>query len=81
VAASVALYATFCVPFVNEVVVTIGDATTVRVSGAAAFAELASATCTVKLPVPVAVGVPEIAPVLGVSVNPVGKDPEVIDQV
>jgi hypothetical protein len=64
------------------VVVTVGGAiTTVRVRDFVAFSEFASATCTVNVPVPVPVGVPEIAPVLGVSVNPVGREPEVIDQV
>jgi hypothetical protein len=51
------------------------------VSDFVAVSELASATCTVKLLVPVPVGVPEIVPVLGVSVNPVGREPEVMDQV
>src|SRR5262249_26489393 len=38
-------------------------------------------TCTVKLEVPVAVGVPEIAPVPGVSVSPAGSVPLASDQV
>jgi hypothetical protein len=35
----------------------------------------------VKLLVPDPVGVPEIAPLLAVSMSPAGKDPEAIDQV
>jgi hypothetical protein len=53
----------------------------VTLSDLVAVSEFASATCTVNVLVPVPVGVPEIAPVLGVSVNPVGRDPEVMDQV
>src|SRR5580692_7798216 len=46
VAASVALYAEFCVPLVSEVVVTEGGfAVTVKVSACVAFSELASVTC------------------------------------
>ncbi len=40
-----------------------------------------SVTCTVKLLVPNAVGVPEITPVLDASKRPVGRVPEAIDQV
>ena len=40
-----------------------------------------SATCTVKVEVPTAVGVPVIAPVAGASVNPGGRLPEVMLQV
>ena len=40
-----------------------------------------SLTCTVKLDVPVADGVPEMAPVELFSVNPVGRLPEANDQV
>ena len=39
-----------------------------------------SVTVTVKLAVPLAVGVPEIAPVADARVNPAGKLPDVIDQ-
>jgi hypothetical protein len=42
--------------------------------------ELESVTLTVKLEVPVAVGVPEIVPALE-SVRPAGRDPELIDHV
>ena len=40
-----------------------------------------SFTWTVKLKVPVAVGVPEISPVEGVSESPAGSEPMGIDQV
>ncbi len=43
--------------------------------------ELESASRTVKLLVPAVVGVPEMPPVLGLSVNPAGKVPEARDQV
>ena len=77
-----ALYAAFCVPLESEVVATEGGfAATVKVSGCDAFNELASVTCTLKLLLPVPVGVPEIIPVLGASVSPAGKVPESIDQV
>jgi hypothetical protein len=39
-----------------------------------------SLTVTVKLNVPLAVGVPEIAPVAAASVTPPGRLPDVIDQ-
>ena len=38
-----------------------------------------STACAVKLNVPGVVGVPVIAPVEGLSVRPVGKDPEIIE--
>jgi hypothetical protein len=86
VAARVALYVTFCVPLGNEVVVMEGcviegAALTVKLSAFVAASELASVTCIVKLLTPLPVGLPEIAPVLGVSASPVGKAPETIDQV
>jgi hypothetical protein len=80
VAVSVVVYALFCVPFGNEVVVTLGGAITVKLSDFDPVRELASVTCTVKLLVPVPVGVPEITPVPAASVSPAGKVPEVIDQ-
>jgi len=43
--------------------------------------KLVSLTCTVKLLLPMPVGVPEITPVLGARVNPAGRLPEVIDHV
>lgn len=42
--------------------------------------ELLSATCTVKFDVPLAVGVPEMAPALD-SARPAGKLPDAIDHV
>ena len=44
-----------------------------------ATCDLASVTCTVKLLVPVPVGVPEITPLLDDNVNPAGKLPTVMD--
>jgi hypothetical protein len=41
----------------------------------------ASLTWTVKLTVPVAVGIPVIAPLLGLSVKPTGRVPLIMDQV
>jgi hypothetical protein len=41
----------------------------------------ASLTCTVKLDVPVVVGVPETTPVVVLSVNPAGKLPAESDHV
>jgi hypothetical protein len=69
------------VPLANEAVVIEGGAVTVRLSDFEAVKEFASVTCTVKLLVPVAVGVPEITPVVGVSANPAGNVPERMDQV
>ena len=40
-----------------------------------------SLTAAVKLDVPVAVGVPEITPVVAARVRPAGRLPEAIDQV
>lgn len=42
---------------------------------------LLSVTVAVKLEVPVAVGVPEIVPLVAARVNPVGRLPELIDHV
>src|ERR1700693_845519 len=53
----------------------------VRLSALVAVCEVESVTCAVKLLVPDPVGVPEIVPVLGASVNPAGKVPERMDQV
>ncbi len=47
----------------------------------AAVAEAASVTRTVKLLVPIVVGVPEITPVSGASDRPAGSAPEVMDHV
>src|SRR5579864_6600678 len=51
-----------------------------RLRACVAATELASVTRTVKLLVPVAVGVPEITPVPAASDNPAGKVPEAMDQ-
>ncbi len=72
------------VPPARELVVTAsGAGVTVRVRALVAVAaELAeSLTEAVMLNVPGAVGVPETRPVLGVSVNPAGRDPPARDQV
>jgi hypothetical protein len=61
-------------------VIDTGAATTM-LSASEAVLESASVTLTVKLLVPVAVGVPEITPVLAVSDKPAGNEPELIDQV
>jgi hypothetical protein len=53
----------------------------VRLSVAVAVLVFASSTCTLKLSVPMDVGVPEIAPVLALSDRPAGKPPELIDHV
>ena len=63
----------------KEVVVIEGGALMIRLSDFVAVCEFASFTCTVKLLVPDAVGVPEIAPVAGASASPAGKDPETMD--
>jgi len=52
----------------------------VRLRGLVPDTELASLTCTVKLLVPVPVGVPEIAPVLDASDSPAGRVPALRDQ-
>jgi hypothetical protein len=69
------------VAFASEVVVIETTASTTTLSAFEAVLEFASVTLTVKLLVPVAVGVPEITPVLAVSDKPAGNDPELIDQV
>jgi hypothetical protein len=43
------------------------------------FAE--SATAAVKVAVPIAVGVPEMTPVVGARLSPAGRLPEAMDQV
>jgi hypothetical protein len=63
------------------VVVIVKGTATFRLNGAVVTTDLVSFTATVKLLVPVKVGVPEITPVLGASVNPVGRAPEKIDHV
>ena len=61
--------------------VTVVAPLTVRLSDLAAISELASVTCTVKLVVPMAVGVPEITPVLEARLSPAGNAPTETDQV
>ena len=66
----------------KEVVVIVGGGVDaiVKLRAFAPVSDLASVTCTVKLLVPIPVGVPEITPVLGASDNPAGSAPEVMDQ-
>ena len=71
----------FCVPFGNDVVVIEGEVAMVMPSVFVATRELASVTCTVKVLVPVPVGIPEITPVLEANVNPAGRLPTVMDHV
>ena len=47
-----------------------------RAGGVVSVSENASVTCGVKLNVPASDGMPEITPVLGLSVTPVGRSPE-----
>ena len=51
-----------------------------RFAEAEVAGEPESVTLTVKLEVPAAVGVPEIAPVAAVSIRPAGNEPEVMLQ-
>ena len=77
-AVNCALYAVFCVPAGKEKLVTVRVALAaliVMLSALVAVCALPSVTLTVKLLVPVAVGVPEIAPVDGASVRPAGNVP------
>ena len=48
--------------------------------GCVAVSVVVSVTCTVKLELPVAVGVPEISPDVGIGENPVGREPAVMAQ-
>jgi hypothetical protein len=68
------------VPPVASIEFTALGALTVTLSDFVAVSELASVTLTVKVLVPVPVGVPEITPVVEARVNPAGKAPEVTDQ-
>jgi hypothetical protein len=76
-----------CVPFANELVVKLtGVAPTPTVMLRAFVAVCAvgvveSVIFTVKLNVPDAVGVPEIAPLEAVKLKPEGSDPELMLQV
>jgi hypothetical protein len=53
----------------------------VSVIGSVAVTDALSVTFTVKLNVPEAVGVPPTTPVRLLSANPLGGDPDEIDQV
>ena len=64
----------------SEAVVILRAALTVIDKALVAVTEALSVTRTVKL-VPAAVGVPEITPVEAARVNPVGREPTLIDQV
>jgi hypothetical protein len=66
-------------PLGKELVVTLGGGTTVRLRGVLAVAEFESVTWTVKLLVPLADGVPEIAPVDELRDKPEVKVPEMTD--
>jgi hypothetical protein len=73
----------FCVPETSEVVVMVsgtGAPLTVMLSAWVAVCPLASVTRTVKLLVPVPLGVPEITPVLAASASPAGRLPALSDQ-
>ena len=59
---------------------TVGGTSTVRLKACVADTEPASVTRTVKLLVPLPVGVPEIIPVPEARDNPAGSVPEAIDQ-
>jgi hypothetical protein len=65
---------------ISGAVIPLGGRATVRLRGALAVTELASLTCTVKLLVPVAVGVPVMAPVAEFRDKPAGRVPEERDQ-
>src|SRR5579871_4702960 len=70
-----------CVAPGSEAVVTVNGAMTLMLSGPVAISEFASVNCTVKLLMPLPVGVPEIIPVLEASVSPVGSVPDAMDHV
>ena len=68
-------------PAGKEVVVMFSGTATVRLRGALAAAAMVSVTWTVKLVVPVPVGVPEITPVPGAIASPPGSAPAEMDHV
>ena len=83
-ACSVLEYVVPTVPPDNDVVVTVGGCAAAATAMLKAFVPVlfaASVTCTVNDTVPVVVGVPEITPVDATRLNPVGNEPELIDQV
>jgi hypothetical protein len=71
------------VPPGSEVVVTERGADIVidKLAEAVFTGLLESVTCTVKLEVPVAVGVPVMAPLEALRLSPPGREPDVSDQV
>ena len=77
----VAVYPTFTDPFGSRFVVMSRCFATVMLSCCVAETGVGaeSVTCTVNTDVPEAVGVPEITPVLVLSVNPAGRLPAGID--
>lgn len=76
-------YATPTVPVASDVVVIESGATTLKVKDFVAvwFGEEESVTLMPADEVLTVVGVPEIVPVLGLSVKPAGKAPDAIDHV
>ena len=60
--------------------VTEGGGATLRLRALVVATGLVSETCTVKLLVPLAVGTPEITPVLGAILKPAGRVPDAMDQ-
>ena len=79
--AGVCEYAAPTVALASDVVVIDGNADTTIDSAFVSNAPTLSSIRTVKLEVPVAVGVPMIAPVLVLRVNPAGRDPDEVDHV
>ena len=59
----------------------VGATLTVILCTWVSVSRLASVTCTVKLAVPLVVGVPLISPVELFSVSPAGNEPVLMDQV
>ena len=66
-------------PSTSADVVTCNGGEMYKVNACVAVADNASVTCTVKLLVPLLVGVPEIT-LLGARVRPAGKEPDINDQ-
>jgi hypothetical protein len=60
-------------------IATLGKPITVKVNGCVVVSDNASVTLTVKLKIPLFVGVPEIKPLVAKD-RPDGKEPENIDQ-
>ncbi len=84
VACKLALYAVPTVPLATVVVVIVsvaGETVSVRACVSVTGVAAESRTCAEKLKVPAAVGVPEIAPVLVLTVSPPGSEPLETDQV